>query len=187
MKKPEPQKQFVTVISYDTSGGLNLLFGDKLTIPSEVKTGEDIHVRLGGRISFHILVNNFLLALGEFKRRIVENPEIPEEEKVLAEQEVYDLINVSVGTFLDSGFPRINAQAALTEEACAQYKIDPKTATAQELLDAENKFIEEFPERAAQCRELQPAAPIKLPENPEHKGPNREQRRAQAKKSGGKK
>lgn len=147
----------------------------KLTIEENLETKE-ISVSTSGTLTFPIALHLALTALRGLKSRLDEQIlasdeaslhqrmdfplETPLEEmraQTLAqmEGEVYDLINVSVSTFLDSHFPTVNQNPSLTESAATTYGLD-STATKEELLEAENRFIDEHPDEAALTSELQP-------------------------------
>ena len=100
------------------------------------------------------------MAFGEaFQDKIREStkPEAELKEDLLLrmEEEMYDMLNLSVGNFLDEEFPRVNAKPSLTEEAAAAAGLD-RTASAEELVEAEKAFIEEHPEIAVQTQDMQP-------------------------------
>ena len=81
--------------------------------------------------------------------------ELKEDVLLKMEEEMYDMLNLSVGNFLDEEFPRVNAKPSLTEEAAAEAGLD-RTASAEDLVQAEKDFIEKHPELAAQTQEMQP-------------------------------
>lgn len=169
-------KIVLTVALDKEDGSMNIMVGDGLDMPEKAKPGDIAKIRLGGKMSLPIIVQSFLTVLAQMKKNIMENPALPEKDHAGMEQEIYDLINAAVGGFLDQAFPLVNARPSLTEEACVEYGLDPKTATAQELLDAENKFLDEHPDRARETADMQ------LSEIKEHTGaeggPNRKVRRA---------
>lgn len=172
----------VLTIAFDkTNGDVNILVGNGLDLPQNAKAGDTATIRLGGGMSVPIIVQGFLLAFKQAKDMVMANPKLPKEDHLAMEQELYDLLNVSVGGYLDQGFPLVNAQACLTEEACVEYGLDPKSATAEQLLEAENRFIAEHPERAAQTKEMTLEKP--KPYTGVEGGPNREQRRKAAKQN----
>lgn len=175
----------------------------ELTLTQNVETGE-IAVKANQPVSFNIMLRMYLVALKGLKDNLlnkVENSSKDElikmafgelyqedvknstpEEEVLKEQilekmegEMYDMLNLSIGNFLDSEFPRINAKPSLTEEAAAAAGLD-RNAKPEELVQAEKKYIEEHPELAAQTQELQPTEVKDF--DKEGKQLNREQRRA---------
>ena len=73
-----------------------------------------------------------------------------------AEGEMYDLVNLSISNFLDTEFPRINANLSLTEQAAQAADLD-QNASVEDLVQAENDLINNNPELAAQTQELQPS------------------------------
>jgi len=166
----------VLVVALDqTDGTVNILFGNGIEVPNPTKPGDIIKVSLGGGMSIPILTTMFLTTLRTAKDQAMKNPQLKPEDIPAFEQEIYDMLNMSVGSFLDTEFPNVNSMPCLTEEACVEYGLDPKQASAEEVLAAENKFIEEFPERAAQCREMIPTKPEKF--DGSNGGPNRKERR----------
>lgn len=151
----------------------------KLTIEENLETKE-ISISTSGLLTFPIALHLTLVALRGLKQKLDEQiqamsleelqkrtsfksvpgdaPTLEEYRQRTAEQmegEIYDLVNLSVSNFLDSHFPTVNARPSLTEQAAATYDLD-NTATREELLEAENKFIEEHPDEAALTSELQP-------------------------------
>lgn len=150
------KNKVVLTLAVDTeTGDVNVLIGDGIKLPKKAESGNIAEVRLGGSMSYPIALQSFLITLKHLKNMIMLNPELKDEDKVGMEQSLYDLVNITVGGFLDTEFPLINSKASLTEEACAEYGLDPKTATAEELLEAENRFIDEFPERAGMTAEME--------------------------------
>lgn len=124
------------------------------------------------------------MAFGEafqehMKRTTKSEEELKEEVLLRMEEEMYDMLNLSVGNFLDEEFPRVNAKPSLTEQAAMQAGLD-RNASAEDLVQAEKTFIEEHPELAAQTQEMQPTK-VRDVDNL-----NREQRRSLKKKKGGK-
>ena len=100
------------------------------------------------------------MAFGEAYREKVAkltkpDAELKEEVLLKMEEEMYDMLNLAVGNFLDEEFPRVNAKPSLTEEAAAAAGLD-RTASAEELVEAEKVFIEEHPDLAVQTQDLQP-------------------------------
>jgi len=149
----------------------------KLTIEENLETKE-ISISTSGLLTFPIALHLTLVALKGLKDKLDEQIQVmPRKEiekrinmpvekgttlkelrKAVATQmegEIYDLVNLSVSNFLDSHFPTVNARPSLTEQAAATYGLD-NTATREELLEAENRFIEEHPDEAALTSELQP-------------------------------
>lgn len=156
------EKRVVLTVAMDVSNGAtNIFFGDGIDIPKETKPGSNISMQLGGGLSLPIMLNMFMTTFATMKNQIMENPALKNEDKLAMEQEIYDMLNIAIGTYLDRGFPLVNEHASLTEEACVEYNLDPKTATAEELLEAENKFITEHPDRAAKTADMQLEKPIK--------------------------
>lgn len=148
--------RFVLTVAMDgKTGEMNIFFGNGIEIPEKAEAGETLCVRLGGGLSIPIILNMLLTTYATLKNKALENPELKEHEKLELEQELYDMLNIAVGGFLDQGFPLVNSLASLTEEACVEYGLDPKTATTEELFAAENKFIEEHPDRASQTADMQ--------------------------------
>lgn len=122
------------------------------------------------------------MAFGEaFQEKMKEatksEDELKEEVLLKMEEEMYDMLNLSVGNFLDEEFPRVNAKPSLTEQAAMQAGLD-RNASAEDLVQAEKDFIENHPELAAQTQEMQPTQVRDV----DHL--NREQRRALKKKGG---
>jgi len=121
----------------------------------------------------NILTNILSLPEQEFVARSFPNSTVPEhlvnltpeqlrEEVALkAEGEMYDLLNLSISNFLDVEFPRVNSKLSLTEQAAEQAGLD-NSATPEELVQAENDFIENNPELAAQTQELEPKKILRL-------------------------
>ena len=108
------------------------------------------------------------MAFGEaFQEKMKEatksEDELKEEVLLKMEEEMYDMLNLSVSNFLDEEFPRVNAKPSLTEEAAAEAGLD-RTATAEELVQAEKDFIEKHPELAAQTQDMQPTEIRKIDE-----------------------
>lgn len=151
----------------------------KLTIEENLETKE-ISISTSGLLTFPIALHLTLVALRGLKQKLDEQiqamsleelqkrtsfksvpgdaPTLEDLRNATATQmegEIYDLVNLSVSNFLDSHFPTVNARPSLTESAAATYDLD-NTATREELLEAENKFIEEHPDEAALTSELQP-------------------------------
>ena len=149
----------------------------KLTIEENLETKE-ISISTSGLLTFPIALHLTLVALRGLKGKLDEQiPAMSREEidkrinipvendttiedlrNAVASQmecEIYDLVNLSVSNFLDSHFPTVNARPSLTETAAKAYGLD-NTATQEELLEAENKFIEEHPDEAALTSDLQP-------------------------------
>ena len=152
---------------------MNILFGDKIKIPDKGNAGDTVEVSLGGGMTLPVMLTMLLATFKTMKDRMMSNPNLKEEDHLPLEQEIYSMLNIAVGTYLDEGFPLVNRYACLTEEACVQYGLDPKTATPEELLEAENKFIDEFPDRARLTSDMQ----LEKPKPVE----NRETRRKAAK------
>ncbi len=170
------ENRTVMTIALDANNGqYNILFGDGIEAKDNAKQGDVFRVRMGGGMSIRTALMMFLTTMKTLKEKAMENPQLKEEDRLPLEQEIYDVVNISVGAFLDQSFPLVNASASLTEEACVEYGLDPKTATAEELLAAENRFIDEHPERAMKTAEM-------ILEKPKQYdgsvgGPNRETRR----------
>lgn len=100
------------------------------------------------------------LAFGEaYQEKVKEATQAEDELKetvaLKMEEEMYDMLNLAVSNFLDEEFPRVNAKPSLTEEAAAAAGLD-RTASAEELVEAEKVFIEEHPDLAVQTQDLQP-------------------------------
>jgi hypothetical protein len=91
----------------------------------------------------------------QMKKATKPEAELKEEVLLKMEEEMYDMLNIAVGAFLDEEFPRVNAKPSLTEEAAAAAGLD-RTASAEELVEAEKDFIENHPELAAQTQDMQP-------------------------------
>lgn len=147
----------------------------RLSVEENLETKE-ISVSTSGTITFPIALHLALTALRGLKSRLDEQilasdeaslrqrmdfplgtplEEMRAQTLAQMEGEVYDLMNVSVSTFLDSHFPTINQKPSLTESAAATYGLD-STATKEELLEAENRFIDEHPDEALLTAELAP-------------------------------
>ena len=149
----------------------------KLTIEENLETKE-ISISTSGLLTFPIALHLTLVALRGLKGKLDEQIQAMSREEIdkriniptrsdttiedlrnavaaQMEGEIYDLVNLSVSNFLDSHFPTVNARPSLTEQAAATYDLD-NTATREELLEAENKFIEEHPDEAALTADLQP-------------------------------
>ena len=155
----------------------------EITLSQDLESGE-VSVKANRAISFNIALRLFLTALKGLKTSIVERVEQSDKESLIKlafgdaylenisnhtpdeaelkesvltnmEAEMYDMINLTVSSFLDEEFPRVNAKLSLTEEAAAAAGLD-RTATPEELVQAEKDFINNNPDLAAQCQELQP-------------------------------
>lgn len=175
----------------------------ELVLTQNNDTGE-ISVKANQPISFNIMLRMYLVALKGLKDNLlskVENSSQDElvklafgeayqdkaaeamkadpdaKEKVLEkmEGEMYDMLNFSISSFLDSEFPRVNSKLSLTEEAAKASNLD-RSATPEELVEAEKKFIDEHPDIAINTQELQPTEIKDF--DKEGKVLNREQRRA---------
>lgn len=183
MTAPNQEKEIKFIISQDLTNG-------------EIKIQTE-----GSRFSFPIATQLFLTALKALKDKIISNLDEADTKKLLqlsfvgnppaylkdlseeatrdevylkVEGEMYDLLNIAVSNFLDTEFPRVNARMSLTEQAAAAAGLD-QSATPEELIKAENDFMDKNPELAAQTQELKPTNI--LPFNGANGGPNREQRR----------
>lgn len=160
-----------------------------IIITQDLTNGELKVSSEGKRLSFPIATQMVLSALKGLKNNIITNittlpehelfersfpngtvpdhlkgytPEqIREDIALRAEGEMYDLLNLSISNFLDVEFPRVNSKLSLTEQAAEQAGLD-SSATPEELIAAENKFIEDNPELAAQTQELQPKKILRL-------------------------
>lgn len=160
-----------------------------ITITQDLTNGELRVTSNGQKLSFPIATQMVLSALKGLKDNIITNITKLDDKELIArsfpdsvipknlanltddqlrdhvalkaEGEMYDLLNMSVSGFLDAEFPRVNSKLSLTEEAAAASGLD-SSATPEELIKAENKFIEENPELAAQTQELQPTEIIQM-------------------------
>lgn len=190
-----------------------------INIVQDLDSGELNVTSNGKRLSFPIALQMVLSALKALKGNIIQNiTDLPVEELInrsfpngqvptdlknlsekdlkenialRAEGEMYDLLNLSIGNFLDTEFPRVNANLSLTEQAAQAAGLD-HNASVEDLVQAENDLINNNPELAAQTQELQPKQikPISIdktgkltahPENPTG-GQNRATRRLKNKK-----
>lgn len=165
----------------------------KFIVSQDLTSGEIKIQTEGSKFSYPIAVHMFLVAIKALKDKVISNLEGADIEKLLkmafvgeapaelknnpaehpeqairdyvylkVEGEMYDLLNLSVSNFLDTEFPRVNSKLSLTEQAAEQAGLD-NSATPEELIAAENKFIEDNPELAAQTQELQPKKVLRLP------------------------
>ena len=128
------------------SGNVSMHFGKDF----EEVDGK-LSVELGGGISYPIVLSMFITVLGTLKKELMSKSGLEGVELCNLEKEMYDMLNISVGGFLDKGFPLVNEVPSLTEEACEEYNVDFKNAEVEEILEAENKFIENFTEKAVKC------------------------------------
>lgn len=156
----------------------------EIILTEDLTTGE-VSIKSNKALSYSAALHIYLVALKGLKDQLVNNVskldkdrliklaygdnctdtilnQIPEDESVFKEDiltkmegEMYDILNLAVGNFLDSEFPRVNARPSLTEEAAAAAGLD-KTATDDELVQAEIDFINSNPELAAECADMQP-------------------------------
>lgn len=155
----------------------------ELKIIQNLETGE-VAVNANKPTTFNVLLRLSLIALKGLKDNIINKIEssdkdtlikmafgeafqekmkqatqsedaLKEEVLLKMEEEMYDMLNLSVGNFLDEEFPRVNAKPSLTEEAAVEAGLD-RTATAEELVEAEKEYIRNNPELAAQTQDMQP-------------------------------
>lgn len=155
----------------------------ELTLIQNTETGQ-IEVKSNQALSFSIVLRMFLLALKGLKDSLIKRVEDSTEDQLIKlafgeayqasakkaatdikdlkeevlstmEGEMYDTINMAAGAFLDEEFPRVNSKRSLTEEAAAAAGLD-RNATTEELVQAEKDLINNDPELAAQCAEMQP-------------------------------
>lgn len=160
-----------------------------MTITQDLTNGEVKFSTSGERLSFPIANHLVLLVLKVLKDNVISsilklpeaefiaksfpNATIPTSLKNLtpeqlrevvaskAEGEMYDMLNLSISEFLDNEFPRINDKLSLTEQAAKASNLD-NSATPEELIKAENDFVEKNPELAAQTQELQPKEVLRM-------------------------
>lgn len=155
----------------------------ELTLSQDLKSGQ-VEVKANQALSFSIVLRLFLLSLKGLKDSLVSKVENSTEEELIRlafgeayqakakeavanidnlkeeilcnmEGDMYDTLNVAISSFLDEEFPRVNSKLSLTEEAAAAAGLD-RTATTEELVQAEKDLINNDPELAAQCAEMQP-------------------------------
>ena len=164
----------------------------EVTLTEDLSSGQ-IQVRSNKPMTFNIALRLYLVALKGLKNNLLAkvnemsrediikysfgeafqeqaNAQLPEDEtelkgQILAKMEgdMYDMLNISVGNFLDEEFPLVNISPSLTEEAAAAAGLD-RTASDEELVKAEMDFIKDNPEAAAQCQEMQPTEVKQIPE-----------------------
>lgn len=155
----------------------------ELKITQNLKSGE-VSVQANHPTTFNVLLRLSLVALKGLKDNLINKVETSDKETLIKmafgeayqakveevtqseenlkeeillkmEEEMYDMLNLAVGNFLDSEFPRVNVKPSLTEQAAAEAGLD-RTASAEDLVQAEKAFIEKHPELAAQTQEMQP-------------------------------
>lgn len=156
----------------------------EVTLTQNLDTGE-VSVKANKALSFNIALRLYLIGLKGLKDNLINRvltmdreslvklafgeayhesvmAQLPEDDEAFKEDvllkmegEMYDMLNLAVGNFLDTEFPRVNANPSLTEEAAEAAGLD-RTATDEELVQAEVDFINQHPDLAAQCAELQP-------------------------------
>lgn len=160
-----------------------------ITVSQDLPTGEFTITSEGNRLSFPIVTRMVLSALKVLKDNIIQsiltypeqelkacsfpNATIPtalasltleqlrEEIALKAEGEMYDLLNLAISNFLDTEFDRVNSKLSLTEEAAVASGLN-SSATTEELIEAENAFINEHPDLAAKTQDLQPKKIAKI-------------------------
>lgn len=155
----------------------------ELKITQDLKSGE-VSVQSNHPTTFNVLLRLTLVALKGLKDNLINKvassdketlikmafgeayqdkvreatqseDDLKEEVLLKMEEDMYDMLNLAVGNFLDVEFPRVNAKPSLTEQAAAEAGLD-RTASAEDLVQAEKAFIEEHPDLAAQTQEMQP-------------------------------
>ena len=155
----------------------------ELTLAQDLKTGQ-VEVKANQALSFNIVLRLCLLTLKGLKDNLITRVENSTEDELIKlafgeayqakakeaatnmadlkeevlshmEGEMYDTLNMAISAFLDEEFPRVNSKLSLTEEAAAAAGLD-RNATTEELVQAEKDLINNDPELAAQCAEMQP-------------------------------
>lgn len=165
-----PEQISINITQDLTNGELKVTSnGQRLSYPIALQMVLSALKALGG----NIIENIVNLPVKDLVARSFPNGQLPDKLKELSEKdlreavalraegEMYDLLNLSISNFLDTEFPRVNANLSLTEQAAQQANLD-QTASVEDLVQAENDFINNHPELAAQTRELQPTEIIKV-------------------------